>query len=165
MARSQTKTKPITNGTNGNGAANNGERLRFVVGKPIVDTPDHMRPLEFVLGDHANRAWGEIRDIFPLDRVRGEKALVEAMRNLLDSVRDDTSPLKEKVKTLEQFGSQLLGIIVKLASRMPQAGDPPHDNRRRCRSCNEPMTKHDSLCKVEEVIKAGRAMGMVVADG
>ena len=136
-----------------------------MIGAEGPDTPDRHRPLARVLEDHANRAWGSIRDVSPLNRAHAEKVLVKAFGELLDSVRDDTSPLKEKVKTLEQFGSQLLGIIVKPASRMPQAGDPPHDNRRRCRSCNEPMTKHDSLCKVEEVIKAGRAMGMVVADG
>lgn len=135
-----------------------------MVGAEGPDTPDRQRPLEHVLGDHANRAWGDIRDVSPLNRAHAEKVLVKAMRNLLESVRDDTNPLREQVKELQQLGSRMMAMIIKLATRPPQYGDPANDNRRRCRHCGQPMTKHDEICKVDAMIKAGRAAGMVVAD-
>jgi hypothetical protein len=135
-----------------------------MIGAEGPDTPDRHRPLARVLEDHANRAWGAIRDVSPLNRAHAEKVLVKALGGLLESVRDDTNPLKDQVKALQLLGSKMMAMIVKLATRAPQYGDPANDNRRRCRHCGQPMTKHDEICKVNAVLKAGREAGMVVAD-
>ena len=81
------------------------------------------------------------------------------------AIRDDTQPLKQQVKDLQALGAKLRAMIVQLASRHPERSDPQGDNRKRCRVCSEPNTRHDALCKVGILLSQAKAAGMVSGDG
>ena len=133
-----------------------------MAGAEVPPKLDKDRPLEHVLRDHAIAAWGELRGVFELDSAKAETILAAAMGRVLLAVRDDTAKLNKRIKELEYQGSKILGTLKSATCRTAQHGDPPMDNRRRCRICNQPFNEHAPKCAVGLAIRNGREAGLTV---